>query len=128
VGVPMLVTAATCAAVFPGESATGLYFPSALIYSAAVVATTFAYACGMGSTAYFFAGMANMSLLTGRLLFELTGVLKRLFAWEGAPWFVWGIVWFTVGMATSAWKAGLAGRLARYIPRGRKESAAPPPN
>ena len=96
------------------------------IYGAAVVIATFAYAYGTGSPAYFFAGLANMSLLTGRLLFELAGILKRLFDWEGAAWFVWGLVWFALGVAISAWKAGLAGRLARFVPRGHKAGAAKP--
>ena len=118
----MLVTAATCAAGFPGEYAAGLPYWGAAVYGVAVVGTTFAYAYGTGSPAYFFAGLVNLSLLTGRLLFELTGVLKRLFAWEGAAWFIWGLVWFAVGVLISAWKAGLAGRLARFVPRVRRQA------
>ena len=122
VGVPMLVTAATCAAGFPAQYAAEVPYWGAPVYGAAVVATTFVYAYGTGSPAYFFAGLANTSLLTGRLLFELAGLLKRLFAWEGAAWFVWGIVWFVVGVLISAWKAGLAGRLARFVPRSRRQA------
>lgn len=121
-GVPMLVAAAICAAGFPGEFSIGLPQWSAAAYGAAVVAATFVYAYGTGSPAYFFAGLANMSLLTGRLLFELTVVLKRVFAWEGAAWFVWGIVWFALGVLISAWKAGLASRLPRFVPRGGRQT------
>jgi hypothetical protein len=96
------------------------------VYVAAIVATTFGYAYCVGSQTYFFAGLANLTLLTGRLLYELTGVLKRLFDWEGATWFVWGLVWFVVGLLISAAKAGLTGRLWRIVPQVRRTAAAPP--
>jgi hypothetical protein len=125
-GVPLLVAAAICAAGFPGEYPAGLPDWCAPVYGAAVVAVTFAYAYGTASPAYFFAGLANVCLLLGRLLFDLVDVLKRLFDWEGAAWFVWGMVWFALGVLMSACKAGLAGRLARFVPRGRMPGVAKP--
>jgi hypothetical protein len=122
VGVPMLVSAAACAAGFPGEYAVGVPQWGTALYGAAVVVITFVYAYGTRSPAYFFAGLASMSLLTGRLLFELAGLLKRQFDWDGAAWFIWGLVWFVVGVLISTWKAGLAGRLSRFVPRGRRRA------
>ena len=110
------MAAAICAAGFPHEFLAGLPDWSVPVYCAAIVATTFAYAYGTASPAYFFAGLSILCLLTGRQLYELAGVLKRLFDWDGAAWFIWGIVWFVVGAMISAWKAGLAGRLSRFMP------------
>lgn len=118
-GVPILVTAAIGAVGLPSASPANLPPWVAPLYGMAVVFITFAYAYGAGGPAYFFAGFANLFLLTGRLLYELAGFLRRLFDWEGATWFVWGLVWFALGVLISAWKAGLAGRLARFVPRER---------
>lgn len=127
-GVPILVTAMIGAVGFHGEYDVRLPQGIVLVYAAVIVATTFAYAYVVGAPAYFYAGLTNLCLLTARLLYELAGVLKRLFDWQGATWFVWGLVWFAVGVLISAWKAGLAGRLARVVPRVPRENTAPPSN
>ncbi|HEY2253486.1 MAG TPA: hypothetical protein VGH74_20570, partial [Planctomycetaceae bacterium] len=124
-GLPMLITAAVFAVGWPDEWPIGLPGWTALAYVAAVVAVTFGYAYSVGSQAYFFAGLANLCLLTGRLFYDLAGVLKRLFTWDGANWFVWGLVWFAVGVLISAAKAGLPRRLWRLVPLARAKSAAP---
>ena len=123
-GVPLLLAAAIGAVVAPDEYLAGLPQWSVPLYSVTVVATTFIFGYGIRSPAYFFAGLASGCLLTGRLLFDLASLLKRLFAWDGAAWFVWGIVWFALGMLISAWKAGLADRVARFVPRGGEAGAA----
>lgn len=125
-GAPLLVVVMICATGFQGEYDAGLPPESALVYAVAVVATTFAYAYTVRAPAYFFAGLANLCLLTGRLLYELAGILKRLFDWQGATWFVWGLVWLTVGVLISAWKAGIVGRFARFVPRRPRETSIPP--
>lgn len=125
-GVPVLVAATICATLLHGEYQARLPQGALPAYAVAIVATTFAYAYGMGSPAYFLAGLANVGLLTGRLLYELAGVLKRLFDWHGATWFVWGLVWLALGAVISAWKAGLVDRLARFAPRVEREPPAPP--
>jgi hypothetical protein len=121
-GVPLLIAAAICAASIPGASPVNLPHWIGPVYGAAVVATTFAYAYVAADPSYFFAGLANLFLLTGRLLYELAGVLRRLFDWEAATWFVWGLVWLALGVLISAWKAGLARRLAKFVPRDRTET------
>ena len=124
-GVPMLVAAAVFAAGWPAEWPINLPHWSAPAYVAVVVAATFGYAYCVGSQAYFFAGLANFCLFTGRLLYELEGFLKRLFDWQGATWFVWGLVWFALGVLISAWKAGVTGRLWRIVPHVRRKADAP---
>lgn len=118
-GVPMLVVAALCAASFSGTSAMVLPPWLAPLYGACVVASTFTYAYVAGGPAYFFAGVVNLALLMGRLLYELAGILRRLFDWEGATWFVWGLVWLALGVLISVWKSGLAGRLIKLVPQAR---------
>jgi hypothetical protein len=86
------------------------------VYLAVVAGITFGYAYLVRSRAWFFGGVAGLCLFTGRLLYDITGYLKRLFAWEGAGWFVWGLVWFAVAVLISARKAGLMGRMRRLIP------------
>ncbi|MBI3864036.1 MAG: hypothetical protein HY290_19300 [Planctomycetia bacterium] len=122
-GVPMLVTAAIFTAAFPGAYVDGLPAWSAPSFGAAIAGATLAYAYAICSPVYFFTGLANVVLFLGRTLYELAGGLRRMFDWEGATWFVWGLVWFALGAMISARKAGLANWLARFVPRGRKESA-----
>jgi hypothetical protein len=54
-------------------------------------------------------------------LLDATGYLKRAFSWEGAAWFVWGLVWLTVAVLISARKAGLIDRLARFLPGNNRK-------
>ncbi len=118
-GVPMLVTAAFFAACFHSDDPALAVPWLAPLVSAAVAATTISYAYIAGGPAYFYAALLNVCLLTGRLLYELAGALRRLFDWDGAPWFVWGLVWFALGVFISAGKAGVQGRLAKLVPRRR---------
>jgi hypothetical protein len=59
------------------------------------------------------------------LLYELAGLLKRLFAWDGSVWFVWGLVWFGLAVLISARKAGLIRRLARFVPGYGRNARSP---
>jgi hypothetical protein len=126
-GVPLLV-----AAVFAASLPTALparipeWTPPA--YLAGMIVLTFAYAYLIRSPAYFFAGLVSLVVCAGRLLYELSGYLKRLFSWQGAGWFVWGLVWFVLAVLISARKAGIVPRLARLVPRGgRRWGNAPGP-
>jgi hypothetical protein len=115
-GVLLVVAAAVIAAVDPSPWPTSLPRWSLPVYLAAIAGITFGYAYLVRSRAWFFGGIVGLCLFTGRLLVEATAYLKRLFAWEGAGWFVWGLVWFTVAVLISARKAGLIERMARIIP------------
>jgi hypothetical protein len=86
------------------------------------MAVTFGYAYFVGSAAYFYAGLANLSFCGGRLLFELSGILKRTLSWEGAAWFVWGLVWFVLAVLISAVKSGFMRRVARFVPDSRRRT------
>lgn len=119
-GVPMLVTGAMFAAASPPAYFAGLPEWSPLLYGTGMAAAAFTYAYSLGHPAYFFAGLTNLILLTGRLLYELASALRRLFDWDGATWFVWGLVWFALAVVISAVKAGLARRLAWFVPRSHR--------
>jgi hypothetical protein len=112
----LLVVAAATAAVYPSLWPSSLPRWSLPVYLAALAGITFGYAYLVRSRAWFFGGVAGLCLFTGRLLYDITGYLKRIFAWEGAGWFVWGLVWFAVAVLISARKSGLMGRMARIIP------------
>jgi hypothetical protein len=113
----LLVTAAIAtAALYPPAWPTGLPWWSLPVYLAVIVGITFGYAYFVQSRAWFFGGVAGLCLFTGRALYDMTGYLKRLLAWEGAGWFVWGLIWFAVAVLISVRKAGLIGRMARIIP------------
>jgi len=115
-GVLFVVAAVFAAAVVPVVWLPGVPEWTLPAYMAGVTAATFGYAYFIGSPAYFFAGLANLCLIAGRLLYELSGYLKRLLVWEGAAWFVWGLVWFSLAVLISAVKSGLVRRLARILP------------
>ncbi len=115
-GVLLVVAAAATAAVYPAHWPGSLPRWSLTMYLAALAGITFGYAYLVRNRSWFFAGVAGVCLFTGRLLYDITGYLKRLFAWEGAGWFVWGLVWFAVAVLISARKSGLMGRITRIIP------------
>lgn len=126
-GVPLIVAAVFLAAAVP------VLWPAALppwslpTYLVTLVAITFGYAFFLNSPHYFYAGVVNLIPCTGRFLYELADFLRRLFAWEGAAWFVWGIVWFALAVLISARKAGLMIRLARLVPRVHRNASSRPP-
>ena len=126
VGLSMLLAAETWAVFLSAVDSSDLPSWFGLLYGVAVMCVTFAFAYFAGGRTYFYAGLANLLLLTGRLLFELNGILQRLFHWEGAAWFVWGIVWLALGGLISACKGGFARRLAKIVPSTRHQSAPPP--
>jgi hypothetical protein len=87
-------------------------------YLAGMIGIAFGYGYVMGIPAFFYAGLVNLTFCAGRLLYELSNYLKRLFGWDGAAWFVWGLVWFALAVLISARKAGIVLWLARFVPRG----------
>jgi hypothetical protein len=124
-GLPLLVGAMFVGSL-PIVWRSGLPVWISPVYLAGVIAVTFGYGYLMGSAAYFYGGLANLMLGAGRLLYELSGWLRRLFGWEGADWFVWGLVWFALAVCISARKAGVVARLARFVPRGGRRLGAAP--
>src|SRR5262249_48093990 len=123
-GVPLLVGTAFAASlpnVWPSSYSAWLSAP----YLAGMIGITVGYSYLLKMPEYFYAGLVSLTICIGRLLYELSGYLKRLFGWEGAAWFVWGLVWFALAVLISARKAGIAAWLARFVPRGgRRWSAA----
>jgi len=117
VGMPLLVMAAIGATGITGEFPASVPAWVASVYGAAIVCISFAYAYAIRSPEYFLSGLANVVLLAGRLFYDLSGILKRLFHWEGAVWFVWGLAWFALGVLISSAKAGGIDRLLRLAPR-----------
>jgi hypothetical protein len=116
-GVPLLVSAALAASlpnVWPSSYSAWV----SAAYLAGMIAVTFGYSYVLRLPEYFYAGLVNLTFCIGRLFYELSGYLKRLFGWEGAAWFVWGLVWFALAVLISARKAGITPWLARFVPRG----------
>jgi hypothetical protein len=116
-GVPLLVGAAFAASL--PNVWTASYPPwVSMAYLAGMIGLAFGYGYLLRMPEFFYAGLANLTFGLGRLMYELSGYLKRLFAWEGAAWFVWGLVWFALAALISARKAGITPWLARCVPRG----------
>jgi hypothetical protein len=116
-GAPLLVGAAFAASlpnVWPSSYSAWL----SAAYLAGMIGITVGCSYVLRMPEYFYAGLVNLTICIGRLLYELSGCLKRLFGWEGAAWFVWGLVWFALAVLISARKAGLMPWLARFVPRG----------
>jgi hypothetical protein len=116
-GVPLLATATISAAFCPEDAITGLPAWAISIYLCSVVAVTIGYAYVAGSPYYFFAGLANAAVASSRLLYDLAVLLRRLLGWEGAGFFVLGLVWFALAVAISATKAGIIRRLSSIVPQ-----------
>jgi hypothetical protein len=93
-----------------------------------VVAGTIFCAYVIRSRAYFFAGVGMLVLSLGRALHALSLELVRVAHWDGAGFFVLGIVWLALGVLISSAKSGLAKYLAGLVPRPLigKQEAGPP--
>jgi len=120
-GVFLATAAALTAALYPSAWPTSLPDLSLPVYLAVIAGVSIGYAYLVRSPAWFFGGVLDGCLFTGRLLLDATGYLKRAFSWEGAAWFVWGLVWLTVAVLISARKAGLIDRLARFLPGNNRK-------
>jgi hypothetical protein len=124
-GLPLLVGAAFAAClpnVWPSSYSAWL----SAAYLGGVIGMAIGYSYLLRMPEYFYGGLLNLTIGVGRLLYELSGYLKRLFGWEGAAWFVWGLVWFALAVLISARKAGITLWMVRFVPRGgRKWGGAP---
>ena len=67
-----------------------------------------------GGTLWF---KGNAAVASSRLLYDLAVLLRRLLGWEGAGFFVLGLVWFALAVAISATKAGIIRRLSSIVPQ-----------
>ena len=125
-GVALVIGAAVVVAVQPPGWPLGLPRGSAPAYLAVVVVATFVYAYYVRSPAYFFAGLANLGICSGKMLYELAGQLQRMLSWKGAAWFAWGLVWFALAALISARKAGFTRWLVHIVPGAKRENGDSP--
>ena len=125
-GLALVIGAAVLVAVQPPGWTLGLPRGAAPAYLAIVVTATFAYAYFVRSPAYFFAGLANLCICSGKLLYELAGHLQRLLSWKGAAWFAWGLAWFALAALISARKAGFTRWLVQIVPGAKRNDRDSP--
>lgn len=117
-GVPVLVLAAACAALWQNGSSSLWIFWARTAYLTLLIALAFSYAYGLTSRWYFTAGVVVTLIALGRLLHDGTRTLQQTLGWEGAGSFVLGLTFLVVGAGISAIKAGLVRRLAWVVPSG----------
>jgi hypothetical protein len=86
-------------------------------YLAAVVAATIFAAYAIRSRAYFYAAVGMLVASLGRVLHIGSLELERVAQWEGARYYVLGLVCLGLGVSISSAKAGIGKHLTRLIPR-----------
>ena len=105
------------AACWPAELPDGLPAWIQPCYLGAVVIGTILCAYAIPSRAYFFAGVSMLVTSAGRLMHDGSLALQRIAHWDGAVYFVLGLVSLGLGVLISSSKAGLGKCLIRLIPR-----------
>jgi hypothetical protein len=116
IGLAGLMAGCVLAACWPAELPDGLPAWIRPCYLGAVVACTILGAYAMPSRAYFFAGAAMLVISAGRLTHDGSLALQRIAHWDGAVYFVVGLVWLGLAVLISSSKAGLGKYLIRIIP------------
>jgi hypothetical protein len=116
-GLAGLVAGCVLAVTWPAELPAGLAWWARACYLTGVVAGTFIGAFAIPSRTYFFAGASMLVVSLGRVLHLVAMELQRIAHWEGAGFFVLGLVWLMMAVLISSAKAGLGTHLFRLMPR-----------
>jgi hypothetical protein len=82
-----------------------------------IVAGTIFCAYVIRSRSYFFVGIGMLVASLGRVLQVFSFELQHAAHWDGAGFFVLGIVWLMLAVLISSAKSGLAKYLVGLVPR-----------
>jgi hypothetical protein len=116
-GLGGLVAGCLLAILWRSELPAGLPWWSRACYLGSVVAGTIICAYIVRSRSYFFAGIGMLIVSSGRLLQVFAFELQRAAHWDGAGFFVLGIVWLILAVLISSAKSGLAKYFVVLVPR-----------
>jgi hypothetical protein len=122
-GLVGLIAGCALAVSWPTELPAGLPWWTRACYLGAVVAGTFVCAYAIDSRVYFFAAVGMLVASLGRVLHVFAIELQRIANWEGAGFFVLGLVWLVLAVLISSAKAGLGRHLRRLVPQSVVERA-----
>jgi hypothetical protein len=117
IGLGGLIAGCVLAVSWPPELPAGLPWWTRACYLGAVVTGTIICAYAIRSRSYFFAGVGMLLVSLGRLLHVCSIELQRVAHWDGAVFFVLGLVWLGLAVLISSAKAGLGKYLVRLVPR-----------
>jgi hypothetical protein len=121
IGLGCLIAGCVAAVFWPTELPAGLPWWTRISYLGVLVAATLTCAYLIGSRSYFLAGVAMLIVSSGRALHVLSIELQRLARWDGAGFFVLGLVWLLIAVLISSTKAGFAKYFVRLMPRPLSE-------
>jgi hypothetical protein len=121
IGLGCLIAGCISAVSWPTELPAGLPWWTRIFYLGAMVSATIICAYILGSRSYFFAGIGLSVLSLGRAFHVVAMELQRVARWEGAGFFVLGLIWLVVAVLISSAKAGVGRYLVRLIPRPFRE-------
>ena len=116
-GLGGLVAGCLLAILWRSEPPAGLPWWSRACYLGSVVAGTIICAYIVRSRSYFFAGIGMLIVSSGRVLQVFAFELQRAAHWDGAGYFVLGIVWLILAVLISSAKSGLARYFVVLVPR-----------
>jgi len=124
IGLASLLAGFILAATWPSQLPANLPWWTRTCYLAAVTAGTIAGAYASRSIFYFGAGTGMLVVALLRVLQVTSIELERVAQWEGAGYFVLGLVWLGLAVLISSLKAGWGDALARFAPRmnGKKRA------
>jgi hypothetical protein len=117
VGLLGLVGGCVVAVGWPRELPAGLPWWTRVGYLCALTAGTLMCAYVIRSRPYFLAGVGMLAISAGRGIHVFSLELKHAARWEGASFFVLGMVSLTLAILISSHKAGLGKYLARLVPQ-----------
>jgi hypothetical protein len=121
IGLGCLIAGCVAAVFWPTELPAGLPWWTRISYLGVLVAGTLICAYLTGSRSYFFAGVGMLVVSSGRALHVFAIELQRIARWDGAGFFVLGLVWLVVAVLISSTKAGFAKYFLRLMPRRLSE-------
>lgn len=113
----LLLLGACSAALWPSGYPHELSEGLRSAYLACVIATAFVYSWAFTSPFMFYVAAIGGFAALVRWLIELAHLLRAVWRWDGAAYFVVGLALFAVGVLISATKSGLVKRLGRVVPR-----------
>jgi hypothetical protein len=117
IGLGGLAAGCVFAIFWRAELPAGLPWWSRVWYLGGIVAGTIFCAYVIRSRFYFFAGIGMLVASLGRVLQVFSFELQRAAHWDGAGFFVLGIVWLMLAVLISSAKSGSAKYLVALVPR-----------
>jgi hypothetical protein len=115
-GLGGLVAGCLLAILWRPELPAGLPWWTRVCYLGSIVAGTIICAYIVRSRSYFFAGIGMLVVSLGRVLQVFSFELQHAAHWDGAGFFVLGIVWLMLAVLISSAKSGLAKHLVSLVP------------